>query len=303
MNVTRRAFLSAGGAAIAAAAMPAGAKPPPQRSEPPRKLIIRKAVKFDMIGGDMDTFGKFRLLHYLGFDGVEMPSPAGLDVDEVREAAAQTRITVHGVVDSEHWKSPLSDPLPAVRARGRTALEQALRDCGRYGGDTVLLVPAVVNKQVSYAEAWTRSQAEIRRVLPMAGELGVHIGIENVWNNFLLSPLEAARYIDEFESPWIGWYFDVGNVVRYGWPDQWIRSLGARLLKLDVKEYSRTKRDEQGLWKGFEVMIGDGDCDWPAVMRALRAIDYEGWATAEVAGGDAPRLQEIAARMDQVLAS
>lgn len=303
MNVTRRAFLSAGGAAIAAAALPADTMPKAQRPDPRKELVIRKAVKFDMIGGDMDTFGKFRLLHYLGFDGVEMPSPAGLDVDEVREAAAQTRITVHGVVDSEHWKSPLSDPLPAVRARGRTALEQALRDCGRYGGDTVLLVPAVVNKQVSYAEAWTRSQAEIRRVLPLAGELGVRIGIENVWNNFLLSPLEAARYIDEFESPWIGWYFDVGNVVRYGWPDQWIRSLGSRLLKLDVKEYSRTKRDEQGLWKGFEVRIGDGDCDWPAVMSALRAIEYEGWATAEVAGGDASRLQEIAARMDRVLAS
>ncbi len=303
MDVTRRVFLSAGGAAIAAAALPAGAKPNAQRPEPRKELVIRKAVKFEMIGGDMDALEKFRLLHYLGFDGVEMPSPGGLDVDEIREAAARMRVTVHGVVDSEHWKSPLSDPLPAVRARGREALEQALRDCRRYGGDTVLLVPAVVNKRVSYAEAWTRSQAEIRRVLPLAGELGVRIGIENVWNNFLLSPLEAARYIDEFESPWIGWYFDVGNVVRYGWPDQWIRSLGARLLKLDVKEYSRTKRDEQGLWKGFEVRIGDGDCDWPAVMSALRAIEYEGWATAEVAGGDARRLQEIAARMDRVLAS
>jgi hexulose-6-phosphate isomerase len=295
MPVTRRTFLVSTGAAMAAATLGATG-----RQTPPG---IRKAVKFGMIKTDLSVEGKFRLLGDLGFDGVEMPSPADLDIDEVRAAAAMTGITVHGVVDAEHWKSPLSDPDPAVRARGRHALEQALRDCRRYGGDTVLLVPAVVNQRVSYADAWTRSQQEIRVVLPLAKELRVRIAIENVWNNFLLSPLEAARYIDSFDSPWIGWYFDVGNIVRYGWPDQWIRTLGKRIVKLDIKEYSRTKRDNEGLWKGFNVEIGDGDCDWPAVMAALRTIKYNGWATAEVAGGDADRLREIAGRMDSVLAS
>lgn len=296
MALTRRAFLAATGGVMAAATFRAAATP-----QTPKR--IRKAVKFSMIGGDLAVEGKFRLLRDLGFDGVEMPSPADLDIDEVRAAAAITGITVHGVVDAEHWKSPLSDPDAAVRARGRHALEQALRDCRRYGGDTVLLVPAVVNRRVSYADAWTRSQQEIRVALPLASELGVRIAVENVWNNFLLSPLEAARYIDAFDSPSIGWYFDVGNVVRYGWPDQWIRTLGTRILKLDVKEYSRRKRDDEGLWKGFNVEIGDGDCDWPAVMAALRAIEYEGWATAEVAGGDADRLRDIAGRMDSVLGS
>ena len=122
-----------------------------------------------------------------------------------------------------------------------------------------------------------------------------------MWNNFLLSPLEAARYVDGFESAWIGWYFDVGNVVRYGWPDQWIRILGGRILKLDIKEYSREKRDNEGLWKGFNVEIGDGDCDWPAVRAALRDIGYEGWATAEVRGGDEARLSDIAKRMNGAL--
>ncbi len=288
---------------LAAGALSTRVRSGPGEREPKNQVVIRKAVKFEMIAGEMTTLQKFQLVQSVGFDGVEMPSPSDLDVDEVREAAGETGITVHGVVDSEHWANPLSDPNPEVRRRGRAALVKALRDCRRYGGDTVLLVPAVVTKRVSYAEAWTRSQGEIRVVLPLAAQLQVRIALENVWNNFLLSPLEAARYVDELDSPWVGWYFDVGNVVRYGWPEHWIRTLGPRLLKLDVKEYSRTKRDQEGLWKGFDVEIGDGDCDWPAVMSALAAIGYEGWATAEVAGGDAGRLREIADRMDRVLAS
>jgi hexulose-6-phosphate isomerase len=266
-----------------------------------RDRAVRKAVKYEMIAGEMSVLEKFQLLKSLGFDGVEMMSPANYDRDEVLAARDRSGIVIHGVVNSEHWRSPLSDPDPAVRARGREALERALRDAGAYGSTTALLVPAVVNKQVSYADAWKRSRAEIRRVLPLAEEVRVRIAIENVWNNFLLSPLEAARYIDEFESPWIGWYFDVGNVVRYGWPDQWIRILDRRVFKLDIKEYSRVKRDNEGLWKGFNVEIGDGDCDWPAVRAALRDIGYEGWATAEVRGGDAARLKEIAERMDGAL--
>jgi hexulose-6-phosphate isomerase len=266
-----------------------------------RDRAVRKAVKYEMIAGDMSVLDKFQLLRSLGFDGVEMMSPANYDRDEVLAARDRSGIVIHGVVNSEHWRSPLSDPDPAVRARGRQTLEQALRDAKSYGSTTVLLVPAVVNKQVSYADAWKRSRAEIRRVLPLAEEVRVRIAIENVWNNFLLSPLEAARYVDEFESPWIGWYFDVGNVVRYGWPDQWIRILDRRVLKLDIKEYSRVKRDNEGIWKGFNVEIGDGDCDWPSVRAALRDIGYEGWATAEVRGGDAARLREIAQRMDGAL--
>jgi hexulose-6-phosphate isomerase len=281
------------GGAVMAASMPALGQA--------RERAVRKAVKYEMIAGDLPVLDKFQLVRSLGFDGVEMMSPANYDRDEVLAARDRSGIVIHGVVNSEHWRSPLSDPDPAVRARGREALEHALRDAKSYGSTTVLLVPAVVNKQVSYADAWKRSRAEIRRVLPLAEEVRVRIAIENVWNNFLLSPLEAARYVDELESPWIGWYFDVGNVVRYGWPDQWIRILDHRILKLDIKEYSRVKRDNEGIWKGFNVEIGDGDCDWPAVRAALRDIGYEGWATAEVRGGDAARLKEIADRMDGAL--
>ena len=262
---------------------------------------IKKAVKFGMIEEDISILEKFKLLQSLGFDGVEMDSPNDLDQGEVIAARDETGLPIHGVVDSVHWRKTLSDNDPAVRAEGLDGLKTALDDAHAYGASTVLLVPAVVNKDVSYADAYARSQAEIRKVLPMAEDLGVKIAIENVWNMFLLSPLECARYVDEFESEWIGWYFDVGNIVNYGWPEHWIRILGPRILKLDIKEYSREKRDAEGPYAGFRVPLGEGDCDWPAVNQALADIGYEGWATAEIPGGDTARLRDIAERMDRIL--
>jgi L-ribulose-5-phosphate 3-epimerase len=303
--VTRRDFLSVAGGTIAAAgALGAGAprtlaSAPDVTTTPPRS--IRKAVKYGMVNIDGSVRDRFQLVKDLGFDGIELDSPNDLDDAEVLAARDTTDLPIHGVVDSVHWHHTLSDPDPAVRAKGVAGLETAIRDCKAYGGDTVLLVPAVVNKQVFYDDAYTRSQAEIRKALPLAEELGINIAFENVWNHFLLSPLEAARYVDEFESPNVGWYFDVGNIVNDGWPEQWVRILGPRIMKLDLKEFSRTKRNDEGLWKGFNVELGEGDCDWPTVMKALDAIGYDGWATAEVRGGGRDRLADIAARMDRIL--
>lgn len=294
----RRAFLQV----AATASLGTFALPLVAQQAPLRRLPLQKAVKFGMIDEPLSILEKFRLLQALGFDGVEMDSPNELDNDEILAAKAETGLPIHGVVDSVHWRKTLSHPDPAVRAEGVAGLETALRDAKTYGASTVLLVPAVVNKEVSYADAYVRSQAEIRKVLPLAEELGVRIALENVWNQFLLSPLEFARYIDEFENPWIGAYFDIGNIVNYGWPEHWIRTLGPRIFKLDIKEFSRAKRDNEGLWKGFQVKLGDGDCDWPSVRAALTDIGYSGWATAEVSGGDRERLQDIATRMDRILA-
>lgn len=262
---------------------------------------LQKAVKFDMIDEPLSVLKKFELLQELGFDGVELSSPNDLDRAEVVAARDATGLPIHGVVDSVHWNKPLSDADAAVRAEGLAGLETALRDAKAYGASTVLLVPAVVTEGVAYDEAYERSQAEIRKALPLAEELGVRIAIENVWNRFLLSPLETARYIDEFESPWIGAYFDVGNVVNFGWPEHWIRILGDRILKLDIKEYSREVRDEEGPYAGFRVPLGEGSVRWPAVLQALADIGFEGWATAEVQGGDRSRLREIAIGMNRVL--
>ena len=294
----RRDFLKIG--ASAAAAAPAALSSYQHASAAPR-FTIRKAVKLGMVDEDLSIEEKFKLLLELGFDGVELSSPNDLDRDEVLAAQQASGIPIHGIVDSVHWNMPFSDPDPAVREAGMQGLVTALDDARAYGASTVLLVPAVVRKDIAYQDAYRRSQEEIREVLPMAEEYGVKIAIENVWNMFLLSPVEAARYIDEFESDAIGWYFDVGNIVNYGWPEHWIRTLGDRILKLDIKEYSRKLRDESGPWAGFNVPLGEGDCDWPAVVEALDDIGYTGWATAEVSGGDRIRLADLAARMDRIL--
>lgn len=305
-SIDRRSILRAGvvvgtGMAVRASAEePAkdGSQPVAGESLPP----IRKAVKISMTPAHLPLLERFQLLKELGFDGIELDSPNSLDLSEVLAARDRSGLPIHGVVDSVHWNLPLSHPDARVRQQGLEGLTKAIRDAKAYGATSVLLVPATVDKRMTYDAAYQRSQQEIRKVIPLATELGVVIAVENVWNSFLLSPLEAARYIDEFSSPMVRFYFDVGNVVRIGWPEQWIRILGKRILKVDVKEFSREKMNKQGLGKGFDVELMEGDCDWPAVMNALREIGFSGWFTAEVPGGDRQRLKTIAARMDRILA-
>ena len=306
-RINRRHFLQGVGGAVVATGLAGapvvaeGKDRPAKRGDSPVRL--KKAVKFGMVKTDASILDKFKLLKELGFDGVEMNSPSPLDRNEVLAARDKSGLPIHGVVNSLHWKAPLSHPDPAVREKCVDSIRTALRDAKAYGGSSRLLVPAKVDATMPYDKASTRSQAEIRKVVPLAEELGIRILIENVWNNFLLSPLEMARYIDEFASPVVGSYFDVGNVVRSGWPEQWIRILDKRIGKLDIKEYDRTKRDKEGLWEGFKVQIGEGSVNWPEVMKALGEINFSGWATAEVPGGDRDRLKDIADRMDRVLAT
>ena len=301
----RRTFLKyAAGAATTLAVLPhAFCAVPKNIQQPPTNPLIKKSLKFGMIKEDLSVMDKFKLIKDLGFDGVEMDSPNELTEKEILEARDKTGIEIPGVVNSVHWKAPLSDPDPAVRAQCVESMKTAIRACKTYGGTTVLLVPAIVSEKVSYDDAYRRSQEEIRKLLPIAAETGVKIAIENVWNNFLISPMEAARYIDEFESEYIGWYFDVGNIIRYGWPEQWIKILGKRIIKIDIKDYSRDKQTKEGIWEGFKVKLGEGSTDWKAVNAALTAIGYQGWGSAEVAGGDRTRLLEISQRMDQLYSS
>ncbi len=265
--------------------------------------LIKKSLKFGMVQEELSVLDKFKLLKDLGFDGVELDSPNDLDHKEILKARDETGLEIPGVVNSLHWKMPLSDPDPSVRKRCVDSMKDALRNCSAYGGTTVLLVPAVVNEKVSYVDAYQRSQEEIRKILPVAEETGIKIAIENVWNNFLISPVEAARYIDEFDNEMIGWYFDVGNIVRYGWPEHWIEALGSRIMKIDIKEYSREKQRNEGVWKGFQVELLEGDCNWPVVNQALRKVGYQGWGSAEVPGGDRDRLAKISQLMDKIYSS
>jgi len=262
----RRNFIKISGATLASA--PLFPMASPFNSTP--MLNIKKCLKYSMVDAPGSVKDHFQMLKEIGFDGVEMDSPSDINIDEVLAAKEATGLEIPGVINSAHWKMPLSDPDSSVRAKCVEASKTALRDCQRYGGTTMLLVPGVVNDKISYADAYRRSQEEIRKLLPIAEETGVKIAIENVWNNMLISPLEAARFIDEFDNPMIGWYFDVGNIVRYGWPEHWIEALGDRIMKLDIKEYSRKKQQEEGIWKGFDVELMEGDCNWPKVSgRAL----------------------------------
>jgi L-ribulose-5-phosphate 3-epimerase len=198
------------------------------------KREIKKAIMYETVGIKGSVLEKFQAVKDAGFEGME--AMGGMNQEEVVKAFEATGLKAASVCCHSHWRKPLSDASPAVREEGLEGLKTSLRDAKRYGATSVLLVPAVVSKQVSYADAYKRSQEEIRKALPLAEELGVKIAIENVWNKFLLSPLEAARYVDEFNSPWVGWHFDIGNVIKDAWPEQWIHILGKRIQKLHIKE-------------------------------------------------------------------
>ena len=303
--VNRREFLQETGVALAATALVAttlnsAANSALAQETAPPVVAFKKAVKLSMVEG-ATVLDKFKLVKECGFQGIDVDGPP-LKHEEVLKARDETGLVIHGVVTHTHWSQPLSHPDPKVRENGLNGLLQAIKDCKAYGGTTVLLVVGVVNKEISYADAYTRTQEEIKKALPLATELGIKIAFENVWNMFLLSPLEFARYIDEFQSPQVGAYFDVGNVVNYGWPEQWIKTLGKRILKVDVKEYSRARRDKNGPYAGFGAPLGEGDSDWPAVLKALGEVGItEVWGTAEVPGGGKERLTDISTRMDKIL--
>lgn len=299
--MNRRSFVkNASILPMSASILPLASAKSNEKSPNSKTLAIKKSLKFGMVKIEASVMEKFQLVKDIGFDGIELDSPNDLNPKEILAAQEKTGLLIPGVVNSYHWKYPLSDPDPMVRQKCVDSCKQALRDCKLYGGDTVLIVPGVVNEQTSYEDAWIRSQTEIRKLIPIAEETGVRIAFENVWNNFILSPLEAARYVDDFNHSLVGWYFDIGNIVRYGWPQHWIQTLNRRIMKLDVKEYSRVKQKEEGVWKGFQVELMEGDCQWPQVIQALDKIGYAGWASAEVPGGDEQRLSFIYDRMKQI---
>lgn len=254
---------------------------------------IYKACKWGMIEGAANALERFQWCQELGFDGMEPVSPLNGELEAVRAASRQSGMPVHGMVNQRvNRQFRLASPDGAVRDQGRRLLEQSLRECHACGGDSVLHIPGRVGPDGTHDEVWKRSIREIRRVLPLASNLGVRLLIENVWNGFCQKPELMRDYIDEIASPWVGSYFDIGNARKFAPSEHWIRTLGRRIVKLDVKDWSKSA----GLCK-----IGDGDVNWPAVCDALGERDFSGWATAEVKGGGRRQLADIARRMDRVL--
>lgn len=267
-----------------------------------KKVTLKKSLGFGMIDEKLSLTEKFKLVRDLGFDGVELNSPVDLPIAEILDAKEKSGIELPSVVNKDHWKLPLSDPDPEVRKKCIQSVAASLRDVKELGGDTVLVVPGVVNEKVSYEQAYINSQNSIRELIPFAEETGMQIALENVWNNFLISPVEAKRYVDEINHPLVGWYFDIGNVLRYGWPEHWIRTLNRRIMKLHIKEFSRELMNSKGLWEGFKVDLLKGDNNWPVVMEAVREIGHTGgWLTAEVPGGNRDHLKKISKQMDEII--
>ncbi|MHC4983676.1 MAG: sugar phosphate isomerase/epimerase family protein [Planctomycetota bacterium] len=233
-----------------------------------------------------------------GFEGVEVGTLR--DAAERRahkELSAKHGLAVCSVMNCDHWEYPLSDGEAAVRERSIECVAASIETAADLGADTVLVVPAVVTPEVTYEQAYERSAESVRRLLPLAEQRRVTLGIENVWNKFLLSPLEFAEYVDGFGSEYVGAYFDVGNIVAYGYPDHWIRTLGGRIRKVHVKGFDADKH-------AF-VQLLEGTIDWPRVAGALRDIGYDDYVTAELgpAGGDPVKgLERISSEMDEILA-
>lgn len=260
------------------------------------RLPVSKGVLLGMLPRNLSYAERCRLAREVGFEALECPtieSPA--EAEQIKKAAEAAGLRIHSVMNQAHWKYPLSSADPEVVARSIKGMETSLENARYWGAEVVLLVPAVVNAETRYQEAWQRSERQIRRLLPLAEKNRVIIAVENVWNKFLLSPLEFAQYVDQFKSPWVRAYFDVGNVVLFGFPPDWIRTLGQRIVRLHFKDFRFQKRVAEF------VPLGEGDVNWPEVHKALAEIGYRGPATVELPGGDAEYLKEVSRRVDRIL--
>jgi len=292
-SINRRQFLGSSTVGVAALCVTAGSHQPGAPSS------MKKAACIGVLPKEVSVLEKFEVAKRAGFEGVEpntLYSPA--EVAEYKQASEKTGIKIHSIMNSDHWKYPLSDNDPETVKKCLDGIRVSLHNAHDLGADTVLLVPGITTPGVRYADVYERSQKQIRDLLPLAKELGVVIAIENVGNRFLLSPLEFARYVKEFQSPWVKGYFDIGNLGQNGYPQDWIRTIGDQLVKVHIKrfepgtdhpKFDPNDRRTQGI-------------DWLSVRAALSDVRYGGWITAEVKSGDEVYVTEVSRRMDKFLA-
>ncbi|HEX2488140.1 MAG TPA: sugar phosphate isomerase/epimerase family protein [Blastocatellia bacterium] len=291
----RREFLRTSAMCAAATFLPQNdliGSPAPTSAQERR---LKKGVLITMLPKEMSYHDRFKLAVDVGFEGVEAQTVADpKEADQIKEASEKAKIRIHSVMNMGHWEWPFSSPNPDDVKKGAERMEISLRNAKLWGADTVLLVPAVVRPDTTIPQAWERSQPHIRKLLPLAEELDVIIGVEPVWNKFLLTPYDTAKYVDEFKSPRLKAYFDVGNVVMYGFPQEWIRTLGERIVKFHLKDFKYETRQ----W----VPLREGSIDWKEVRKAIGEIGFSGYLTVELPGGDEAYLREVSRRVDMILA-
>ena len=274
---------------------------------------MKKGICWGCIPGDAnDLEGRLRAAKDAGFDGVEptLSQPGGgpltletteREAGQIRETAARIGVELPSLMGGAAAQgTPVLHPDPEVRQQCVEKLGRALERAKWLGATAVLLHPGQLKPETRYDEAWDWTREALKAVIPHAEEHGVTLAIENVWNKFLLSPTEMRQMIDEVNHPLIGTYFDVGNCILYGYPEQWVAILGERIKKVHVKDFKRAVATGQGF-----CQLLDGDADYPAVMAELRSAGYDNYLTSEVSVRNMPEWQGIAdtaQRIDQVLA-
>lgn len=250
---------------------------------------IRKSLKWSMAqkaAKDLSLTAAFKKLRECGYDGVE-PSLLGhvtaQNADEWIAASKDSGLIIDGTVGG--------------RSEG---LEAGIDLTKQLGGDSMLVVLGY-EKEKPIQQTWDEAVTRMKASAVHAEQQQIRILIENVWNTFLISAFDMARFIDEVGSPWVQVHFDIGNMMRWGIAEHWAQVLGKRSLKLDVKEYDLDKAMNEGMRKGFDTPLGEGSINWPAVRAELAKLNFTGWAAAEVKAGDWDYLADVAKRMDRVL--
>ena len=255
----------------------------------------RKSIVLDVISAGSTVEEKLKIAKEAGFAAVEA---SAVETDEERQQIAELYkkydLVCPSIMGHGAWENPATSPDPEVRKRSAYWLRQGILTAKALGADTLLVVPGVVNADIDYETAWENSHKVINEVLPFAAENGIYLAIEEVWNKFLLSGREMAEFIDSFDSPWVKAYFDIGNILFYGYPQHWIKSLGSRIAKIHVKGFK-----QEGLTLKW-VQLLEGDINWKACMDQLRAIGFDGYITAEL-GPDERGYKGIADDLDVIL--
>jgi L-ribulose-5-phosphate 3-epimerase len=240
------------------------------------KRHIRPSIRLSALPNGRSYYDRFRLAAEAGFEGLELSVDDG-PLDALGEAAERAGLAIHSVHCVTNYSAPLSSGDPEILARGVAVTLDAIETARLLGADTLLLIPARVGEGMSYGDAWRRSQEVIRRdILPAAIEKNIILAIENVWNGFLLSPIDYAQYVAAFESPFVRPYLDVGNIM-FGRPEDWIDIAGPDIVKLHLKDFAF-----RGAAVGGDfglARIGEGSICWPEVRAALDRIGFSGWGT------------------------
>jgi len=254
---------------------------------------MKKSISIWSFGGSSSLEEKLALAGNAGFNGFEMDlsedgpvnfRSSAAELAKIRAAAERAGVELSGLATGLYWGANPASGDSSTCERARSILERQVSAARGLGVDAVLVVPGSVGADfipgcevVPYDLAWERATAFIRRALPAAEKARVHLCIENVWNKFLLSPIEMRRFIEQFGSEWVGAYLDVGNTLAFGYPEHWISILGPAIRRVHLKDYRRAV----GTVDGFVELLS-GDVNWPGVMAALRSAGYAGWLTAEM---------------------